>query len=59
MNKSLRLAMETPEHAPAPVAGGAGTGAQTPYAQDALERWVLFLFMDKMRSRPVALRNLI
>ena len=49
MNKSLRLAMETPEHAPAPVADDVGTGAQTPYAQDAFERWILFL--DTLRER--------
>ena len=49
MNKSLRLAVETPEHAPAPVTDDAGTGAQTPYAQDAFERWILFL--DTLRER--------
>ncbi len=49
MNKSLRLAVETPEHASAPVADDVGTGAQTPYAQDAFERWILFL--DTLRER--------
>ena len=49
MNKSLRLAMETPERASAPVADDVGTGAQTPYAQDAFERWILFL--DTLRER--------
>lgn len=49
MNKSLRLAMETPERASAPVADDVGTGAQTPYARDAFERWILFL--DTLRER--------
>jgi len=49
MNKSLRLAVETPGHAPAHVTDDAGTGAQTPYAQDAFERWILFL--DTLRER--------
>ena len=49
MNKSLRLAMETPERASAPVADDASTGARTPYAQDAFERWILFL--DALRER--------
>ncbi|MGX0877904.1 hypothetical protein ACSSV4_002600 [Roseovarius sp. MBR-154] len=49
MNKSLRLAVEPPEHAPAPVADDASTGARTPYAQDAFERWILFL--DALRER--------
>ena len=49
MNKSLRLVMDAPEDTPAPVAGGASTGAHTPYTQDAFERWILFL--EALRER--------
>lgn len=49
MNKRLRLTTVKPDHPAAPVAVIAKTGANTPYSQDAFERWVLFL--DTLRER--------
>ena len=49
MNKSLRLATVTPERFLAPASGNTITGSNLPYAQDAFERWILFL--DALRER--------
>ncbi|WCE72420.1 DUF3141 domain-containing protein (plasmid) [Sulfitobacter faviae] len=49
MNKSLRLATVTPEQLTAPETERPSAGANVPYAQDAFERWVLFL--DTLRER--------
>ena len=49
MNKSLRLATVAPEHPPAAASDDAKTGVHVSYAQDAFERWVLFL--DTLRER--------
>lgn len=49
MNKSLRLATMAPEQPPTAASDVARTGVHIPYAQDAFERWVLFL--DTLRER--------
>jgi Protein of unknown function (DUF3141) len=49
MNRSLRLATVNPEHPPAHVSNAAEASGNIPYAQDAFERWVLFL--DTLRER--------
>lgn len=49
MNKTLRLATVTPERPFAPASDDVKTSAHMPYAQDAFERWVLFL--DTLRER--------
>lgn len=49
MNKSLRLATVTSERPPEPAPEQPLSGANVPYAQDAFERWVLFL--DTLRER--------
>ena len=49
MNKSLRLAAANPEPLLPGVSNTPGAGGNTPYAQDAFERWVLFL--DTLRER--------
>ena len=49
MNRSLRLATVNPELPPARVSNAAKAGGNKPYAQDAFERWVLFL--DTLRER--------
>ncbi|THF92121.1 MAG: DUF3141 domain-containing protein, partial [Sulfitobacter sp. SK025] len=43
MNKSLRLATVAPEHPPAAASDDAKIGTHVSYAQDAFERWMLFL----------------
>lgn len=43
MNKSLRLATVAPEHPPAAASDDAKIGTHVSYAQDAFERWILFL----------------
>jgi pimeloyl-ACP methyl ester carboxylesterase len=49
MNKSLRLATMAREQPPTAASDDARTGVHVPYAQDAFERWVLFL--DTLRER--------
>lgn len=49
MNKSLRLATVTPTQSSQPVPEQTSAGANVPYAQDAFERWLLFL--DTLRER--------
>ncbi len=49
MNKSLRLATMAREQPPTAASDVARTGVHIPYAQDAFERWVLFL--DTLRER--------
>ena len=49
MNKSLRLATVTTEPTTEPESKQPSADAHIPYAQDAFERWLLFL--DTLRER--------
>ena len=53
MNKSLRLVTAAPAQPRETASGGDGAIGHMPYAQDAFERWILFL--DTLRDRADAM----